>query len=135
MRSLTEITYAVRRNEPATLDEMRYAIVANDVLLAQLHIAWNEHQLADFFAAAESCPKAYVGWDNDPENPEAVEWHRQNINIMPILDAARHRLAAETGIVNGDTRYSFLPSGGILEETIRCHGGYSPDHMKGGNTE
>lgn len=36
MRSLEDITDAVRRNEPATEDELRLAICAYDVLLAQL---------------------------------------------------------------------------------------------------
>ena len=83
MRTLKEISSAVRRHEYASTDELRYALVAYDVLIYQLDIAQDEQQLAEFFKAFETCPKEYVGWENDPENPEAVKWHTEHINNRP----------------------------------------------------
>lgn len=76
MRSLEDITDAVRRNEPATEDELRLAICAYDVLLAQLQLDKNPVLLAEFFKAGEADPLTYIGPANDPRNPEAVAWHK-----------------------------------------------------------
>lgn len=76
MRSLEDITDAVRRNEPATEDELRLAICAYDVLLAQLQLENNPVLLAEFFKAGEADPSTYIGPANDPRNPEAVAWHK-----------------------------------------------------------
>ncbi len=96
MRTLTQICYAVRRNQPVEPDELRYAVAAYDVLLAKLNVGQDPQQMAAFFEAAESCPKAYIGWENDPENPEAVKWHEDHIDIEPIIAGAR-KLLQESG--------------------------------------
>lgn len=74
--TLNEIVAAVRTNELVTGHDMRYAIVAFDVLMSELHVDRNVEQLAVFFKAAESVPREYAGHANDPENAEAVEWYR-----------------------------------------------------------
>ncbi len=79
--TLTEITNAVRRGEPVSVDQMRYAICAYDVLLADMKISENATLLEKFFIAAEMEPKEYIGGDNDPDNPEFVAWHKAFINI------------------------------------------------------
>jgi hypothetical protein len=92
MRTLTEITNATRRNEPVTVDELRYAVCAYDVMFAQSQPSEHRPLMKAFFQAAESDPREYVGWNNDPENPEAVAWHRSQINMVPILDRAKELL-------------------------------------------
>lgn len=74
--TLDEIVAAVRTNDLVTGRDMRYAIVAFDVLMSQLHVDRNVEQLAEFFKAASSPPREYIGEANDPENPEAVEWYK-----------------------------------------------------------
>ena len=93
MRTLKQITDAVRRNEGAIYAELFYAVVAYDVLLAQMNIAADQQQVAEFFKAAELPPHEYVGWDNSPDNPESVEWHRTHINNRPeVFERAREML-------------------------------------------
>ena len=79
--TLTEITEVVRRGEPVSIDQMRYAICAYDVLLANLKVNENATLLEKFFIAAEMEPKKYIGWDNDPDNPDFVAWHKAFINV------------------------------------------------------
>lgn len=74
--TLDEIVAAVRTNELVTGRDMRYAIVAFDVLMSELHVDRNVEQLAVFFKATESVPRDYIGEANDPENAEAVEWYK-----------------------------------------------------------
>ena len=74
--TLNEIVAAVRTNELVTGRDMRYAIVAFDVLMSQLHIDQHVEQLQEYFKAAEAPPREYAGHMNDPENPEAVEWYK-----------------------------------------------------------
>jgi len=81
MRTLDEIVKAIRSGLPYTEEETRYAVVAYDVLIAQIYLDRNPVQLAEFFRAAETSPIEYVGWVNDPENPEAREWYVAMNNV------------------------------------------------------
>lgn len=81
--TLDEIVAAVRTNELVTIRDMRYAIVAFDVLMSQLHVDRNVEQLAEFFKAASTPPREYAGEANDPGNPEAVEWYRAMHAVKP----------------------------------------------------
>lgn len=74
--TLSEIVAAVRLNGVVSGQDMRYAIVAFDVLMSQLHIDQHVAQLQEYFKAAEAPPREYAGHMNDPENPEAVEWYK-----------------------------------------------------------
>ena len=74
--TLSEIVAAVRTNEPVTGRDMRYAIVAFDVLMSQLKVDQHIEQLQEYFKAAEMPPREYVGTANDFENTEAVEWFK-----------------------------------------------------------
>jgi len=80
MRTLSDITDAARRGEPVTEEELRLAVCAYDVFIAQLELEKDPKQLAKFFVAAESDPREYIGPANDPDNPEAVAWHKAFIN-------------------------------------------------------
>lgn len=75
MRTLNEITAAVRQGEPVTEEELRYAVVVYDVLVAQLELPNNPQQLLHYFQAAESDPREYVGEANDPAFAGAREWY------------------------------------------------------------
>lgn len=81
MRTLDDITTAVRRNEPVTEIELRMAVCAYDVLLAALDIPGNPVQLQKYFIAGDSDPVEYVGPENDPRNPESVKWHWAFIGV------------------------------------------------------
>lgn len=95
MRSLTQITNAVRRADEATEQELRAVIVAYDVLLVKMNVQQDPEMLKQFFKAAESDPEEYIGWENDPRNPEAIEWHRAHINMDQVFDGAREILKSE----------------------------------------
>jgi len=86
MRSLLEIIEATKAGEKPDYEELRYALLAVDALLtfssrALMRLADKEKEnrriiLAhdeDFRrvkAALGKTPKEWVGWNNDPENPE-----------------------------------------------------------------
>lgn len=82
MRTLDEITTAVRRNEPVTVDEMRLAIVAYDVLMAKFEIEKYPKLLHEYFVAGDSVPGEYVGDANHPDDADAVAWHKNNIKVV-----------------------------------------------------
>lgn len=81
MRTLQQITDAARRNEPVSELELRFAVCAYDVLLAQLELEKDPKQLQKFFVAAEADPRAYIGPANNPLNAEARDWHKAFINV------------------------------------------------------
>ena len=76
MRTLDEIVASARLNEPLDPDEARYAIVAFDVLLAQLNLDQDAERLKEWMVAATNSPQEYAGEANDPQNPDAVAWYR-----------------------------------------------------------
>jgi len=76
MRTLDEITTAVRQNLPVTEEELRFSVCAYDVLLSRLKTENNPVQLQEYFIASGCDPEVYVGPENDPTNPEAVAWHK-----------------------------------------------------------
>jgi len=81
MRTLSQITTAVRTREPFSVAELKYAVVAYDVLISRLEVANDPKQLQKYFEAAEVDVRSYVGPENDPENAEACEWYRSMIAV------------------------------------------------------
>lgn len=79
MRTLDQITAAVRRGEPVTELELRLAVASYDVLMARLEVEKSPTQLQEYFIAGDSTPENYLGVINDPRNPESVGWHRSMI--------------------------------------------------------
>lgn len=75
MRSLSEVTAAVRQGEEVTEDELRCAVVAYDVLIAQLDLPASAVQLMRYFQAADADLRDYIGEANDPDEPTAREWY------------------------------------------------------------
>lgn len=82
MRTLDEITTAVRRNQWVNKTELLFAVVAYDVLMSKLKVENNPVQLQEYFVAADSDPWKYIGHDNDPRNPESVHWHKTMIGDL-----------------------------------------------------
>lgn len=72
--TLDQIVDTVRRGGHADYEDLRLAVVAFDVLLARLDLPQNYEQLNKYMLAAGLPPRHYIGEDNDPDNPEAVEW-------------------------------------------------------------
>lgn len=75
MKTLDEIVDAVRRGDEVEHDELRLAVVAFDVLLANLDLPQDHARLSKYMLAAGLPPRRYVGKANDPDQPEAVEWY------------------------------------------------------------
>lgn len=73
-RTLDQIIDKVRRGGTVATDDLRYAVVAFDVLLAQLDLPSDVARMEKYMQAAALPPRRYVGEGNDPENPEAVAW-------------------------------------------------------------
>lgn len=69
MRTLDDITTAVRRAEPVTTEELTLAICAYDDAV----------QLQEYFVAGDPDPLAYIDPANDPRNAESVHWHKTMI--------------------------------------------------------
>ena len=63
------------RNNPS-YEELLYAVCAFDVFMARLKVEKDPVKLQEYFKLSESCPKEYVGEDNDPGNPKFQEWYR-----------------------------------------------------------
>ncbi|MDD2885303.1 MAG: hypothetical protein PHT48_09695 [Dechloromonas sp.] len=99
MKNLGDIIEMVRNGEKPDYEELRYAICAMDALmtfdrmaLMKLAEAENDgkqpfltysakYQYEENFnrvkRALEKSPKEFVGWNNDPENPEFLERRRK----------------------------------------------------------
>ena len=81
MRTLDAIVAATRSAEPVTEEELRYAVVAFDVLLYSLDLPADYKRLQQWFVAAEADPQKYIGKANDPADEEAVAWYRAMHNV------------------------------------------------------
>lgn len=109
MRSLDEIINAVRDGQRPEYDELRYAVCAMEalgvfhqqallklataevegrkpVLVYSAQFQWEEHVRRDGVARSKS-PKEWVGWNNDPDNPEFLERRKASQRIYDKLQA------------------------------------------------
>lgn len=104
MKTLSEIVNAVRDGERPDYEDLRYAICAMDALAvfnrsAFMKLAeaerggrkpfmtssaqwqWEEHFRREQ-AALNKPPKEYVGWNNDPDNPEFLARRKRAQQFM-----------------------------------------------------
>jgi hypothetical protein len=104
MKTLHEIIDTVRDGERPDYEDLRYAICALDALITFDRMAfmklakaesagkkpfmttsaqwqWEEHFGRHKRAGAKP-PKEYVGWNNDPDNPEFLERRKLATKIM-----------------------------------------------------
>jgi len=90
MRTLDQITTAVRRAEPVTVEELTLAVCAYDVLISKLKVENNPVQLQEYFIAGDNTPLDYIGPANDPRNAASVHWHKAfiGVEICPNCDTA-----------------------------------------------
>jgi len=101
MRTLGEIINSAKLNEEVSNEELLYAVCAMDALMtfdsmALMKLAEGERegkkkiltfnpiwQHTESFArmkrALDKSPKEFVGWNNDPKNPEVVENRKKAI--------------------------------------------------------
>jgi hypothetical protein len=109
MRTLGDIIEATRNGERPEYDELRYALLAYQALLTFDQMAfmklaaaerdgkkpilttssvwqWEEH-FNRVKRALEKSPKEWVGWNNDPDNPEFQ--HRRKISLKVMERAMR----------------------------------------------
>lgn len=120
MRTLDEIVASARLNEPLDPDEARYAIVAFDVLLAQLNLDQDAERLKEWMVAATNSPQEYAGEANDPQNPDAVAWYRAMHGVQVPTESPQ-------GELPGMWDESDLSGGWADSEKITC-----PKHETGG---
>lgn len=95
MRSLQEIIDIIRDGGTAEYEELRYAVCAMDALLTFDSLALSRLAMAEYEkenpvmsnsamyqyeqmfsrnkTAMASSPKEWVGWNNDPDNPEFLK--------------------------------------------------------------
>ncbi|HCU2081809.1 TPA: hypothetical protein OUI22_000427 [Pseudomonas aeruginosa] len=107
MRTLGEIIEACRNGEKPDVDEMRYAICAMDALmtfdrqaiwkLAEAEqegkkpmLVWSalwqrDENFGRVKRALAKSPKEYVGWNNDPDNPEFLARRSKSIKLAESL--------------------------------------------------
>ncbi len=107
MKTLGEIIDAVRNGERPDYEELRYAICALEALAtfdrqALMKLAETERegknpiltrsavfQFEESFnrtkRARGADPKSYVGWNNDPENPEFLQRRKAAIKLMSAI--------------------------------------------------
>lgn len=108
MKTLSEITDAVRRNEAVTEEELRVAVVTYDVLMARIDVTRYPEAMAEFFKATNGDPREYYGHENAPDNPEYAEWHKAFVNVTGDQD----ELAAhEAGRAEGQQALNELHGG------------------------
>lgn len=111
MKTLGEIVEAVRSGERPDYDDLRYAICAMEALstfdqLAFMNLAsseregkkpfmtssaqwqWEEH-FRRHKSAGETQPKKYIGWNNDPDNPDFQKRRAVSKRIMHSALAAK----------------------------------------------
>lgn len=98
--TLNEIIEAVRSGEKPEYDDLRYAVCALDALstfdsMSFMRLACAElegksqstqTQWEDHFnrhkRAGDTPPKVYVGWNNDPDNPDFLARRRASMRAL-----------------------------------------------------
>lgn len=118
MRTLSEITAAVRQGDPTTAEELRYAVVAYDVLVAQLELPNDPAKLYHYFQAADNDPREYIGEANDPAFAGAREWYRAMHGVGNAARALSNVSACR--VCDGAGLYD--AGLGVTKECNACHG-------------
>ena len=107
MRTLGEIIEACRNGEKPNVDELRYAVCAMDALMTFDRMAmwklvdvekdgkkpvlvysavWQRDENFDRVKRAlAKDPKSYVGWNNDPDNPEFLARRGKSVKLVESL--------------------------------------------------
>jgi len=109
MRILSEIVEATKTNQPVEFEELRYALLVyvsmmnmdhrklRDTLLAEKPIPeFIRKMKADnsfnmYHNALNKSPKEYLGWNNDPENPEYQRFHEMGCKLIDKI-VSKHDL-------------------------------------------
>jgi hypothetical protein len=101
MRTLYDIIEATKKNERPEYDELRYSILVMTGILNLVN-----HELAEIYVtgkmpsefsrklklsggsvtmygeALRKPPKEYLGWNNDPENPDYQRFHEIGLKLV-----------------------------------------------------
>jgi hypothetical protein len=110
MKNLGEIIDQVRSGEKPDYEELRYAICAMDALmtfdrmaLMKLSVAESEGKKPVLIYSAQwqfeenfnrvkralgQSPKEFMGWNNDPENPEFLKRRKISLRLHPLTASA-----------------------------------------------
>jgi hypothetical protein len=93
MRNLADIIEDCKTNKRPDYDELRYSVLVLTFILNSDHRALREELLREketpkflremkaqnsfemYHTALNKSPKEYLGWNNDPENPEYQRFH------------------------------------------------------------
>ena len=97
MRKLSEIIEDCKLNKKPSVDELRYAVIALTSLMNMansklLQVYKNnteprskmvvENHYNTHRTALNSSPKEWLGWENDPENPEYQRFHAMGVKLL-----------------------------------------------------
>lgn len=96
MRTLDEIIEAIKTNEPVTHDEATYSVLVLSSLMNV--ISYKFHDLlingwsqlkkdlylkgkSQYSSALVVPPDKFMGWDNDPKNPDYQKFHKMGLKL------------------------------------------------------
>jgi hypothetical protein len=100
MRTLYDIIEATKKNEKPEYDELRYSLLALTGILnlvnSELTTLYVEGKMPNEFIrklkldgicsmygkALRKPPKEYLGWNNDPENPDYQRFHEIGLKLV-----------------------------------------------------
>ena len=101
MRDLAGIIEACKLNEKPSVDELRYAVIAlaslTNMAVSALTKIYENEILSDsplsnkirvenvrraYGIALNKSPKEWLGWENDPENPEYQRFHAMGVKLL-----------------------------------------------------
>ena len=100
MRILADIVEDVKCNKKPDYEELRYAVLVYSFMLNMDHrnlieCLTSEKEMAPFIKklkvdnsqkmyhdALNKSPKEYLGWNNDPENPEYQKFHEMGSKLV-----------------------------------------------------
>ena len=97
MRDLADIIEACKLNEKPSVDELRYAVIAltslDNMAMGVLMDFYRDGakpltktRVKDIYEAHNTAlnksPKEWLGWNNDPENPEYQRFHAMGVKLV-----------------------------------------------------
>lgn len=97
MRDLVDIIEACKLNEKPSVDELRYAVIAlaslDNLAMGVLMDSYRDDtrplgktRIEDIYKAHNTAlnksPKEWLGWGNDPENPEYQRFHAMGVKLL-----------------------------------------------------
>lgn len=89
MRTIAEVLELVKGGGDATEEELRYTLIALEALSTMdgsalrraSRMEWGE-RFTRWKRALNQQPKKYVGWNNDPDNPDYQRRRKESLALL-----------------------------------------------------